>query len=132
RVRDLDASPPFFCTLLGLAEVRRRDNAAGRFTLVFLAPPGDPDRGNIGLTWNWDDETYAGGRNFGRLAHQVADRHALGGHLPDPGVTVIRPPRVGHAAFGRSPDGIPLELMQKGAPLPPAEPGTPLPNTGTW
>lgn len=132
RVRDLDASLHFFCTLLGLAEVRRMDNAAGRFTLVFLAPPGDADRGNIELTWNWDDETYSGGRNFGHLAYEVDDIHALCRHLSDHGVTINRPPRDGHMAFIRSPDGISIELLQKGEPLPPTEPWTSMPNTGTW
>ena len=132
RVRDLDASLRFFRDLLGLAEVRRIDNDAGRFTLVFLAAPDDAERGLVELTWNWDDEIYSGGRNFGHLAYEVDDIYALCQRLMDNGVTINRPPRDGHMAFVRSPDAISIELLQKGSALAPAEPWRSMPNTGVW
>jgi lactoylglutathione lyase len=132
RVRDLDASLRFFRDLLGLAEVRRIENDAGRFTLVFLAAPGDAERGLVELTWNWDDEVYSGGRNFGHLAYEVDDIYALCQRLMDNGVTINRPPRDGHMAFVRSPDAISIELLQKGSALAPAEPWRSMPNTGVW
>jgi lactoylglutathione lyase len=132
RVRDLDASLRFFRDLLGLAEIRRIDNDAGRFTLVFLAAPDDAERGLVELTWNWDDEVYSGGRNFGHLAYEVDDIYALCQRLMDNGVTINRPPRDGHMAFVRSPDAISIELLQKGSALAPAEPWRSMPNTGVW
>jgi lactoylglutathione lyase len=132
RVRDLDASLRFFRDLLGLAEVRRIDNDAGRFTLVFLAAPDDAERGLVELTWNWDDEVYSGGRNFGHLAYEVDDIYALCQRLMDNGVIINRPPRDGHMAFVRSPDAISIELLQKGRALAPAEPWRSMPNTGVW
>jgi lactoylglutathione lyase len=132
RVRDLDASLHFFRDLLGLEEVRRIDNDAGRFTLVFLAAPDDAERGLVELTWNWDDEVYSGGRNFGHLAYEVDDIYALCQRLMDNGVTINRPPRDGHMAFVRSPDAISIELLQKGSALAPAEPWRSMPNTGVW
>jgi lactoylglutathione lyase len=131
RVTDLDASLHFYCDLLGLEELRRKDSEQGRFTLVFLAAPGDPDA-QIELTWNWDPEVYGGGRNFGHLAYRVDDIYALCGKLQAGGVTINRPPRDGHMAFVRSPDGISIELLQAGEALPPAEPWASMPNTGSW
>jgi lactoylglutathione lyase len=135
RVADLDASLRFYCTLLGLQEMRRIDNERGRFTLVFLAAPGDADSSNtpmVELTHNWDAEEYQGGRNFGHLAYQVDDIYALCATLRDGGVTINRPPRDGHMAFVRSPDGISIELLQKGGAQPPQEPWASMPNTGSW
>ncbi|MDN6179393.1 MAG: VOC family protein [Halomonas subglaciescola] len=138
RVSDLDAALHFYCDLLGLAEVRRKDNEKGRFTLVFLAAPDDETRSaekqapEIELTHNWDPETYAGGRNFGHLAYRVDDIYALCQHFYDNGVTINRPPRDGRMAFVRSPDGISVELLQRGEPLDPAEPWASMENTGTW
>lgn len=132
RVRDLDRSLDFYCRALGLVEVRRTENPAGRYTLVFLAAPGDAHRGQIELTWNWDDEDYGSARNFGHLAFEVDDIHATCARLQAAGVTINRPPRDGRMAFVRSPDSISIELLQKGAPLPPAEPWVSLPNVGSW
>lgn len=138
RVSDLDASLRFWCDLLGLKEMRRMENEKGRFTLVFLAAPKDAERSQaerspeVELTWNWDPEEYSGGRNFGHLAFKVDDIYAACRRLMDGGVTINRPPRDGHMAFVRSPDGISVELLQEGAPLPPAEPWASMPNTGVW
>ena len=132
RVTDLDQSLDFYCNKLGLVEVRRYDNEKGRFTLVFLAAPGDADRAMVELTWNWDPEDYTGGRNFGHLAYAVDDIYATCQRLMDAGVTIIRPPRDGHMAFVRSPDGISIELLQKGEPQPPKEPWASMENTGSW
>ncbi|MBL0162504.1 MAG: VOC family protein [Xanthomonadales bacterium] len=132
RVRDLEASLEFYCTHLGLAEVSRREHAKGRFTLVFLAAPGDESRGQIELTWNWDAEDYGSARNFGHLAFAVDDIHATCQRLMDAGVTINRPPRDGHMAFVRSPDLISIELLQKGDALQPCEPWLSMPNTGVW
>jgi len=138
RVKDLDASLKFYRDLLGLVEVRRRDHEKGRFTLVFLAAPDDAaaakesQRPTVELTYNWDPEDYSGGRNFGHLAYRVDDIYGLCQRLQDGGVTINRPPRDGHMAFVRSPDGISIELLQKGDSLPPAEPSASMPNTGEW
>jgi len=131
RVTDLDESLDFYCNKLGLAELRRHESPAGRYTLIFLAAPGD-ETAQVELTYNWDPEDYTGGRNFGHLAYAVDDIYALCRKLKDNGVTINRPPRDGHMAFIRSPDGISIELLQKGAPLPPAEPWASMPNTGSW
>ena len=131
RVSDLDASLDFYCRHLGLEPQGRVDNQAGRYTLVFLAAPGDASA-QIELTYNWDPETYAGGRNFGHIAYEVEDIYATCQRLLDAGVTVNRPPRDGRMAFVRSPDGISIELLQKGASLPPREPWVSMPNTGKW
>ncbi|MDE0054922.1 MAG: VOC family protein [Gammaproteobacteria bacterium] len=130
RVNDLDASIDFY-SKLGLQELRRHDSEAGRYTLVFMAAPGDDDA-QIELTHNWDPETLGGGRNFGHLAYRVDDIYALCQSLMDAGVTINRPPRDGHMAFVRSPDNISVELLQKGGSLPPAEPWASMPNTGEW
>lgn len=138
RVKDLDASLDFYCNKLGLEEIRRNDYEQGRFTLVFLAAP--EDKGSalankapmVELTYNWDPEDYDGGRNFGHLAYVVDDIYALCQKLHDSGVTINRPPRDGHMAFVRSPDGISIELLQKGESLAPAEPWASMPNTGSW
>jgi lactoylglutathione lyase len=131
RVTDLDASLHFYCDLLGLKEIRRKDVPAGKFTLVFLATePGEPE---IELTYNWDsDEALGGGRNFGHLAYRVDDIYALCQHLQDNGVAILRPPRDGHMAFVRSPDNISIELLQKGDALPSQEPWASMPNQGEW
>ena len=131
RVADLDASLDFYCGKLGLEELRRIDNEAGRFTLVFLAAPGD-GAAQVELTHNWDPEPLDGGRNFGHLAYRVEDIYALCQRLMDGGVVINRPPRDGYMAFVRSPDGISVELLQEGAPKPPAEPWASMPNTGVW
>ena len=131
RVTDLDASIDFFCNKLGLQELRRHEVEAGRFTLVFLAAPGD-DSAQVELTYNWDESGYAGGRNFGHLAYEVEDIYALCQRLLDAGVTLHRPPRAGYMAFVRSPDNISVELLQKGAPLEPQEPWKSMPNVGEW
>ena len=131
RVTDIDASLDFYCDKLGLTELRRIDNEAGRFTLVFLAAPGD-ESAQVELTWNWDPESLSGGRNFGHLAYQVDDIYATCQRLMDGGVTINRPPRDGWMAFVRSPDGVSVELLQKGDPLDPAAPWTDMPNTGVW
>ena len=131
RVTDLDASLDFYCDKLGLEELRRIDNEGGRFSLVFLAAPGDSEA-QVELTYNWDPEAYGCGRNFGHLAYQVEDIYALCQRLMDGGVTINRPPRDGRMAFIRSPDGISVELLQKGDALDPAEPWASMPNTGAW
>jgi lactoylglutathione lyase len=131
RVSDLDASIDFYCNKLGLEELRRVDVEAGRFTLVFLAAPGDKEA-QIELTYNWDPQEYDSGRNFGHLAYRVDDIYGLCQKLMDAGVTINRPPRDGHMAFVRSPDGISIELLQAGDALPPQEPWSSMPNTGTW
>jgi lactoylglutathione lyase len=138
RVADLEASLHFWTVQLGLQEVRRIDNEKGRFTLVFLAAPRDLDRSaaerspEVELTYNWDPETYTGGRNFGHLAYRVVDIYAICQHLMDAGVVINRPPRDGNMAFVRSPDGISIELLQEGPALPPAEPWLSMPNTCNW
>jgi len=131
RVTDLDASLEFYCKLLGLTEVRRKDVPAGRFTLVFLAAPGQEDA-QVELTYNWDPEEYTGGRNFGHLAYEVEDIYAACRRLADGGVVISRPPRDGRMAFVRSPDGISIELLQKGEPLPLEEPWASMGNSGEW
>jgi lactoylglutathione lyase len=131
RVRDLDASLRFYCDALGLHEVRRMDNEKGRFTLVFLAAPGD-EQAQVELTYNWDAEDYGIGRAFGHLAYQVDDIYATCRRLQEHGVTINRPPRDGRMAFVRSPDKISVELLQKGGALPPQEPWASMPNTGEW
>jgi lactoylglutathione lyase len=138
RARDLDETLDFYCNKLGLVEVNRYDSEAGRFTLVFLAAPGDADRARLGqsplleITWNWDPEEYQGGRNFGHLAYRVENIYAICQQLMDRGVTINRPPRDGHMAFIRSPDGISIELLQSGDALPPEEPWASMENTGSW
>lgn len=138
RVHDLDASLDFYCNKLGLVETKRMENEQGRFTLVFLAAPKDVERAKahqaplVELTYNWDTETYTGGRNFGHLAYRVDDIYATCQSLMDAGVTINRPPRDGHMAFIKSPDGISIELLQKGDRLAPQEPWASMPNTGTW
>jgi len=132
RVTDLDQSLDFYCNKLGLVEVRRYDNEKGRFTLVFLAAPGDEERAMVELTFNWDPEEYGIGRAFGHLAYEVDDIYALCDRLMKSGVTINRPPRDGRMAFVRSPDNISIELLQKGGALPAAEPWASMPNTGTW
>jgi lactoylglutathione lyase len=131
RVRDLEGSLRFFRDGLGLAETRRHDNPGGRYTLVYLAAPENPES-EIELTFNYDDEDYGGARNFGHLAFGVDDIYATCAHLQRMGVTINRPPRDGRMAFVRSPDSISIELLQKGAALAPAEPWTSMPNTGSW
>lgn len=131
RVTDLEASLNFYVNQLGLKEVKRTEVPQGRFTLVFLAAPGDEDA-QLELTHNWDPEPYGEGRNFGHLAYAVDDIYATCQHLLDSGVTISRPPRDGHMAFVRSPDNISIELLQRGTPLPPAEPWRSMPNTGKW
>jgi lactoylglutathione lyase len=131
RVTDLDASLAFYCDKLGLREIGRTENANGRFTLVFLAAPGD-ETAQVELTYNWDPERLSGGRNFGHLAYAVDDIYALCQHLMDSGVTINRPPRDGRMAFVRSPDNVSIELLQKGAPLPAKAPWKDMPNTGEW
>ena len=138
RVSDLDASLDFYCNKLGLKEVRRIDSDRGRFTLVFLAAPDDVELAAkkeaplVELTYNWDPEEYKGGRNFGHLAYRVDDIYATCQRLMDGGVTINRPPRDGHMAFVRSPDGISIELLQEGGPKAPAEPWASMPNIGAW
>jgi lactoylglutathione lyase len=131
RVSDLDASLTFYCNLLGLRELRRYDNEQGRFTLIFLAAPGQEDA-QVELTHNWDEKGYAGGRNFGHLAYAVDDIYAACQKFVDAGVTIARPPRDGRMAFIRSPDGISIELLQNGPSLPAREPWASMPNSGTW
>jgi lactoylglutathione lyase len=138
RARDLDETLDFYCDKLGLEEVNRHDSEKGRFTLVFLAAPDDVALARerkaplIEITHNWDPEEYDGGRNFGHLAYRVDDIYALCQRLMDAGITINRPPRDGHMAFVRSPDGISIELLQAGDALPPAEPWASMPNTGSW
>lgn len=131
RVTDLDASLRFYRDALGLEEVRRSEHPQGRFTLVYLAAPGDHDA-QIELTFNWDPEVYTGGRNFGHVAYAVKDIYATCQRLQDQGVTILRPPRDGRMAFVRSPDQISVELLQDGPALAPAEPWASMPNTGSW
>jgi len=131
RVSDLDESLDFYCNKLGLLERRRKEVPQGRFTLVFLSAPGD-EGAQVELTYNWDPEVYSGGRNFGHLAYAVDDIYAACQRLHDGGVTINRPPRDGCMAFVRSPDGISIELLQRGDPLPPREPWASMENTGTW
>jgi lactoylglutathione lyase len=142
RVVDLDASLDFYCNKLGLTEVRRVDSEKGRFTLVFLAAPGDLEgvtgegimaiRPAIELTYNWNPEAYSGGRNFGHVAYGVDDIYETCRRLMEGGVTINRPPRDGHMAFVRSPDDISIELLQKGSALEPREPWASMPNAGVW
>ncbi len=132
RVSDLQASLDFYCNKLGLVESRRHENEKGRFTLVFLAAPGDAARAEVELTWNWDPEPYSSGRAFGHLAYEVEDIYELCARLQAGGVTILRPPRDGRMAFIRSPDGISVELLQRGSALPAQEPWASMPNTGSW
>ena len=138
RIRDVDESLAFYCGMLGMTEVRRVENEKGRFTLIFLAAADDAGRAAadktpmLELTYNWDPETYEGGRNFGHLAYAVDDIYALCQKMADKGATIHRPPRDGHMAFVRSPDGISIELLQTGDSLPPQEPWKSMPNTGSW
>ncbi len=131
RISDIDASLAFYCDALGLHEVRRMENEQGRFTLIFVAAPGD-ETACIELTWNWDPEVYGEGRNFGHIAYEVDDIYAACRRLLDAGVTINRPPRDGRMAFVRSPDNISIELLQAGKALEPAEPWASMPNTGHW
>lgn len=133
RVLDLESALRFFCDGLGMQEVRRKDVESGRFTLVFLSTGEEGDEAQLELTWNWDqDEPYTGGRNFGHVAFAVDDIYAKCAHLQRMGVDILRPPRDGRMAFVRSPDAISIELLQRGAPLPPSEPWLSMPSTGTW
>jgi lactoylglutathione lyase len=131
RVTDIEQSLRFYRDALGLAELSRKDYPQGRYTLVFLAAPGD-NTAQVELTHNWDPETYTGGRNFGHLAYRVENIYATCQRLMDHGVTINRPPRDGHMAFVRSPDNISIELLQEGGSLPPAEPWRSMANTGAW
>ena len=131
RVTDIDESLDFYCNKLGLVELKRYESEQGRFTLVFLAAPGD-EKAQVELTYNWDPEEYGEGRNFGHLAYQVDDIYALCQKLMDGGVTISRPPRDGRMAFVRSPDNISVELLQKGEALPPQEPWLSMENSGSW
>jgi len=131
RITDIEQSIDFYCDKLGLQELRRYDSEAGRFTLIFLAAPGD-EGAMVELTYNWDPEEYGEGRNFGHLAYEVNDIYAICQKLMDSGVVINRPPRDGHMAFIRSPDNISIELLQAGKPLEPAEPWQSMPNTGHW
>jgi lactoylglutathione lyase len=131
RVTDIDASLRFYCEALGLKELTRTDYPKGRFTLVFLAAPGD-ESAQVELTHNWDPEPYGVGRNFGHLAYEVEDIYASCRRLQQHGVSILRPPRDGHMAFVRSPDNVSIELLQKGEALAPAEPWHSMPNTGSW
>ncbi len=138
RISDIEQSLAFYCAKLGLKEIRRMESTAGRFTLIFLAAPGDEARARadqapmLELTYNWDPEAYGGGRNFGHLAFRVDDIYAACQRLSDGGVTINRPPRDGRMAFVRSPDGVSIELLQKGDALPAKEPWASMPNTGAW
>jgi lactoylglutathione lyase len=139
RITDIEASLDFYCHKLGLEEIRRSESEQGRYTLIFLAAPGDVERARsdarapmLELTHNWDPETYSGGRNFGHLAYRVEDIYATCQRLMDGGVTINRPPRDGRMAFVRSPDGISIEILQKGDALPKREPWASMPNTGSW
>jgi len=131
RVTDLTASLHFYCDALGLRELSRKDYPKGRYTLVFLAAPGD-ESSQVELTYNWDPEKYTGGRNFGHLAYAVDDIYATCRRLQEHGVVINRPPRDGHMAFVRSPDAISIELLQRGEPLAPDEPWKSMPNVGSW
>ncbi len=138
RVNDIDKSLDFYCDKLGLVEISRYDSEQGRFTLIFLAAPGDVEQAKakraplVELTYNWDPEEYTGGRNFGHLAYRVDDIYETCQRLMDGGVTINRPPRDGHMAFVRSPDNISIELLQRGDALKPKEPWTSMSNTGGW
>lgn len=138
RVSDLEQTVEFFCKKLGFTELSRADHEKGRYTLVFLAAPGDAEAARrnkapmVELTHNWDEKGYAGGRNFGHLAYRVEDIYGLCDRLMKGGVVINRPPRDGHMAFIRTPDGISIELLQKGEALPRKEPWVSMPNTGTW
>lgn len=138
RIRDIDESLDFYVNKFGLEETRRIENEKGRYTLIFLAAPGDAERANaeraptIELTYNWDQEAYTGGRNFGHLAYEVDDIYATCQKLQDAGITINRPPRDGHMAFIKSPDGISIELIQKGERLVPQEPWASAENVGSW
>ena len=138
RIANPDESLDFYCNKLGLVETHRREDEKGRYTLIFLAAPGDLDRAKtarsplIELTYNWDEHSYNGGRNFGHLAYRVDDIYATCQKLMDAGVTINRPPRDGNMAFIRSPDGISIELLQKGEPKTPQEPWASMANTGSW
>ncbi len=138
RVKDLAASLTFYCQGLGLVETKRYESQEGRFSLIYLSAPQDQTQAEIQqaplleLTYNWDPETYTGGRNFGHLAYEVEDIYALCVHLQDMGVVIHRPPRDGHMAFVKSPDGISIEFLQKGNALSPQEPWLSMPNTGSW
>lgn len=138
RVQDMDKSLDFYCNKLGMVEVRRRESERGRFTLIFLAASKDLEQANetqapmLELTYNWDPEEYTGGRNFGHLAYRVDNIYELCQSLMDAGVTINRPPRDGYMAFIRSPDGISIELLQEGDPLPAQEPWASMKNTGSW
>ena len=138
RVANLHDSIEFYCNKLGLVEVRRLDNEQARYTLVFLAAPDDVDRARdskaplVELTYNWDEHSYTGGRNFGHLAYRVDDIYETCAKLMSAGVTINRPPRDGYMAFIRSPDGVSIELLQKGKAKPPEEPWSSMPNTGSW
>jgi lactoylglutathione lyase len=138
RVADLDAALAFYCDALGLVEIRRMENEKGRFTLVFLAAPADAENARetsaplLELTYNWDPEVYGGGRNFGHLAFAVDDIYAICARLQKHGIAINRPPRDGHMAFVRSPENVSIELLQRGSPLPPAEPWASMQNTGAW
>jgi lactoylglutathione lyase len=131
RVTNLDQSLEFYTRGLGLEVLRKRESTAGRFTLVYLAAPGDSDA-QLELTYNWDPEVYTGGRNFGHVAYAVDDIYAICKRLMDMGVTINRPPLDGYMAFVKSPDNISIELLQRGDPLPPAEPWVSMPKTGSW
>jgi lactoylglutathione lyase len=131
RVTDIDAALRFYCEALGLKELSRQENPRGRFTLVFLAAPGD-ESAQVELTYNWEAESYSAGRNFGHLAYEVDDIYAACRRLAERGVPILRPPRDGHMAFVRSPDNISIELLQKGSALAPAEPWKSMPNSGSW
>ncbi|MBY0560504.1 VOC family protein [Hyphomicrobium sp.] len=138
RIKEIAPSLKFYCDALGLKEIRRMESEKGRFTLIFLAAPDDEARAQsekapmLELTYNWDPEDYGSSRHFGHIAFQVDDIYATCARLQAAGVTINRPPRDGHMAFVRSPDLVSIELLQKGAPLPPAEPWVSMPNTGTW
>jgi len=138
RIRDIDESLDFYVNKFGLEETRRIENEKGRYTLIFLAAPGDAERAKseraptIELTYNWDQEAYTGGRNFGHLAYEVDDIYATCQKLQDAGITINRPPRDGHMAFIKSPDGISIELIQKGERLAPQEPWASAENVGSW
>jgi len=138
RVSDLTQTLDFFCNKLGFTEISRAEHEQGRFTLVFLAAPGDAEAARqkkaplVELTYNWDEKGYTGGRNFGHLAYRVEDIYGLCAKLMRAGVTINRPPRDGHMAFIRTPDGISIELLQRGEPLPVKEPWKSMPNAGSW
>ena len=138
RIRNIEESLKFFCDGLGLVETRRTESEKGRYTLIFLAAPGDVEHARahrskeVELTFNWDDEEYQGGRNFGHLAYRVDNIYDTCAHLQKQGITILRPPREGRMAFVTSPDGISIELLQKGDNLPVAEPWASMPNTGSW